>query len=69
MDTVYIDGNPFNVEHSLRPLSIPPAGGAIVDMSFRGDAGGLNPFVNHAFAYASVGAVGVFKVRLKFRFH
>ena len=61
MDTVYIDGNPFNVEHGLQTLSIPPAGGAIVDMYFP-DAGGLNPFVNHAFAYAQAGAVGVFKV-------
>lgn len=61
MDTVYIDGNPFNVEHGLQTVSIPPAGGAIVDMYFT-DPGGLNPFVNHAFAYASVGAVGVFKV-------
>jgi nitrite reductase (NO-forming) len=61
MDTVYIDGNPFNVEHGLQTLSIPPAGGAIIDMYFP-DASGLNPFVNHAFAYAQAGAVGVFKV-------
>jgi nitrite reductase (NO-forming) len=61
MDTAYIDGNPLNVEHGLQTLSIPPAGGAIVDMYFT-DPGGLNPFVNHAFAYAQAGAVGVFKV-------
>jgi len=61
MDTVFIDGNPSNVEHGLQTLSIPPSGGAIVDMYFP-DAGGKNPFVNHAFAYASIGAVGVFKV-------
>jgi nitrite reductase (NO-forming) len=61
MDTVYIDGNPLNVQHGLQTLNIPPSGGAIVDMYFT-DTGGLNPFVNHAFAYASVGAVGVFKV-------
>lgn len=61
MDTVYIDGDPFNVEHGLQTVNIPPSGGAIVDMYFP-DAGGLNPFVNHAFAYASIGAVGVFRV-------
>ena len=61
MDTVYIDGNPSNVEHGLQTLNIPPSGGAIVDMYFP-DAGGKNPFVNHAFAYASIGAVGIFKV-------
>jgi plastocyanin len=61
MDTVYIDGNPSNVEHGLQTLNIPPSGGAIVDMYFP-DAGGENPFVNHAFAYASIGAVGIFKV-------
>jgi nitrite reductase (NO-forming) len=61
MDTVYTDGNPINVEHGLQTVSIPPAGGVIVDMYFT-DPGGLNPFVNHAFAYASAGAVGVFKV-------
>ena len=61
MDTVYVDGNPSNVEHGLQTLNIPPSGGAIVDMYFP-DAGGENPFVNHAFAYASIGAVGIFKV-------
>jgi copper-containing nitrite reductase len=61
MDTVYIDGNPANVEHGQQTLNIPPSGGAIVDMYFP-DAGGENPFVNHAFAYASVGATGIFKV-------
>jgi nitrite reductase (NO-forming) len=61
MDTVYIDGNPSNVEHGLQTLNIPPSGGAIVDMYFP-DAGGENPFVNHAFAFASIGAVGIFKV-------
>ena len=61
MDTVYTDGDPFNVQHGLQTVSIPPSGGAIVDMYFT-DPGGLNPFVNHAFAYAQDGAVGVFYV-------
>lgn len=61
MDTVYTDGDPFNVQHGLQTVSIPPSGGAIVDMYFT-DPGGLNPFVNHAFAYAQDGAIGVFQV-------
>jgi copper-containing nitrite reductase len=61
MDTVYIDGNPANVLHGQQTVNIPPAGGAIIDMYFP-DAGGENPFVNHAFAYAQKGAIGVFSV-------
>jgi nitrite reductase (NO-forming) len=61
MDTVYVDGNPANVEHGLQTLNIPPSGGAIVEMYFR-DPGGKNPFVTHDFADASKGAVGVFVV-------
>ena len=61
MDTVYMDGNPANALHGLQTVNIPPSGGAIVDMYFP-DAGGENPFVNHAFAYAQKGAVGVFQV-------
>ncbi len=61
LDTVYIEGNPANVQHGLQTLSIPPSGGAIVDLFFT-DPGGKNPFVNHAFAYASIGAVGAFAV-------
>jgi copper-containing nitrite reductase len=62
MDTVYIDGNPVNVEHGLQTLNIPPSGGAIVDMYFR-DPGGKNPFVTHDFADASIGATGLFAVQ------
>jgi nitrite reductase (NO-forming) len=61
MDTVYIDGNPSNVERGLQTVSIPPSGGAIIDMYFP-DAGGENPFVNHAFADAQKGATGLFQV-------
>jgi copper-containing nitrite reductase len=61
MDTVYIDGNPANVMHGLQTVSLAPSSGAIVDMYFR-DPGGENPFVTHAFAYASKGALGIFQV-------
>jgi copper-containing nitrite reductase len=61
MDTVYVDGNPANVMHGMQTVSLAPSSGAIVDMYFR-DPGGKNPFVTHAFAYASKGAVGIFQV-------
>src|SRR5271157_1991304 len=61
MDTVYIDGNPANVMHGLQTVNLAPSSGAIVDMYFR-DPGGENPFVTHAFAYASKGALGIFQV-------
>jgi copper-containing nitrite reductase len=61
MDTVYVDGNPDNALYGLQTLSIPPSGGAIVDMYFK-DPGGKNPFVSHAFAYMQMGAMGVFQV-------
>lgn len=60
LDTAYIDGNPANVQHGLQTVDLPPSGGAIVDMFFPNL--GKNPFVTHAFAYASKGAVGVFQV-------
>jgi nitrite reductase (NO-forming) len=62
MDTVYIDGNPSNLQRGLQTLNIPPSGGVIVDMYFR-DPGGKNAFVSHDFADASKGAVGVFVVQ------
>ena len=61
MDRVYVDGDPANVLYGLQTLSIPPSGGAIVDMYFK-DPGGKNPFVSHAFAYMQMGAMGVFQV-------
>ena len=61
MDTVYIDGNPVNVQRGLQTVSLAPSSGAIVDMYFR-DPGGKNPFVTHSFAYASKGALGIFQV-------
>ena len=61
MDTVYVDGNPSNALYGLQTVNVPPSDGVIVDMYFT-DPGGKNPFVNHAFAYAQKGAVGVFQV-------
>jgi copper-containing nitrite reductase len=61
MDTVYVDGNPTNALYGMQTVSIPPSGGAIVDMYFK-DPGGKNPFVSHAFAYMQKGAMGLFQV-------
>lgn len=61
MDTVYVDGNPANALYGVQTVSIPPSGGAIVDMYFK-DPGGKNPFVSHAFAYMQKGAMGLFQV-------
>lgn len=61
MDTVYADGNPANPQYGLQTVNLAPSSGAIVDMYFR-DPGGKNPFVTHAFAWASKGAIGVFQV-------
>jgi nitrite reductase (NO-forming) len=62
MNIAYIDGDPSNALYGLQTLSIPPSGGAIVDMYFK-DAGGKNPFVSHAFAYMQKGAMGLFQVQ------
>ena len=62
MNTAYVDGDPSNALYGLQTLSIPPSGGAIVDMYFK-DAGGENPFVSHAFAYMQKGAMGLFQVQ------
>ena len=61
MDTAYVDGDPANALYGVQTLSIPPSGGAIVDMYFK-DPGGENPFVSHAFAYMQKGAMGLFQV-------
>jgi nitrite reductase (NO-forming) len=61
MNTAYVDGDPANVLHGVQTLSIPPSGGAIVDMYFK-DPGGENPFVNHSFADMQKGAMGIFQV-------
>ncbi len=59
-DRVYVDGNPRNLLQGLQTIDLPPSGGAIVEFTF--DEPGNNPFVTHAFAYASRGAVGLFNV-------
>lgn len=59
-DRVYYDGNPKNIQYGLQTANVPPSGAVIADFNFA--MPGLNPFVTHAFADASRGAVGVFNV-------
>ncbi|MHB8731147.1 MAG: multicopper oxidase domain-containing protein [bacterium] len=59
-DKVYVDGNPANVLRGVQTYTIPPGGGAAFELTI--DQPGLYPFVTHAFAYTSRGAVGVIKV-------
>jgi plastocyanin len=59
-DAAYIDGNRANVLKGLQTIDVPPSGGAIMEFTF--DEPGNNPFVTHAFAHASRGAVGIFNV-------
>jgi nitrite reductase (NO-forming) len=57
-DRVYADGfgTPFS---GMQTWSIPVGGGAIFDLKLAEP--GLYPFVTHAFADATKGAVGIFK--------
>lgn len=59
-DRAWIDGNPRNLQVGIQTVSVPPSGGVIVDFTFA--QAGQNPFVTHAFADASKGAVGLFNV-------
>jgi nitrite reductase (NO-forming) len=59
-DRVWIDGNPRNLQVGVQTVNVPPSGGVIVDFTFA--QAGQNPFVTHAFADASKGAVGLFNV-------
>jgi nitrite reductase (NO-forming) len=56
----YADGNPANVIYGDQTYNIPPGGAAMFELQIP-DAG-LYPFVTHAFAYTSRGAVGLIKI-------
>ncbi len=59
-DEVHPDGNPANTLYGLQTYAIAPSAGAMFELRIP-DAG-LYPFVTHAFAYTSLGALGVIKV-------
>ncbi|GHO91947.1 hypothetical protein KSF_019950 [Reticulibacter mediterranei] len=57
---VYVDGNPANHMVGNQTVTVPPGGGAVVELTI--PEVGSYPFVTHSFANASKGAVGVIKV-------
>ncbi|HEY7984738.1 MAG TPA: multicopper oxidase domain-containing protein, partial [Ktedonobacterales bacterium] len=57
---VYVDGNPANHTVGQQTVTIPPGGGAVVELTIP-DAGAY-PFLTHSFASADMGAIGVLKV-------
>jgi len=57
---VYPDGNPANKLIGVQTYNIPPGGAAMFELTMP-DAG-TYPFVTHAFADASKGAIGVIQV-------
>jgi nitrite reductase (NO-forming) len=56
----YPDGNPANHLVGDQTITIPPGGGAIVELTI--PQAGLYPFVTHSFASVGKGALGLIKV-------
>jgi nitrite reductase (NO-forming) len=59
-DTVYVDGNPFNLMKGLQTVMLPASGGAVVEFTVTKE--GSYPIVTHQFNHATKGAVGTLKV-------
>ncbi len=59
-DAVFPDGDPHTVLHGLQTQQIPPGSGAVLETRFNEE--GRYAFVTHAFADASLGAVGLITV-------
>ncbi len=57
---VYVDGNPANHLVGDQTVTVPPGGGAVVELTM--PQAGLYPFVTHSFSAASIGATGVIQV-------
>ncbi|HEY7342700.1 MAG TPA: multicopper oxidase domain-containing protein [Ktedonobacterales bacterium] len=57
----YVDGNPANHMVGNQTVTIPPGGGAVVELTI--PEAGLYPFVTHSFANASAGALGVIEIK------
>lgn len=57
----YIDDNPANHMVGNQTVTIPPGGGAVVELTI--PQAGLYPFVTHSFANANVGALGVIDIQ------
>ncbi|MEW9050049.1 MAG: multicopper oxidase domain-containing protein [Neobacillus sp.] len=59
-DTVYIDGNPYNLMKGLQTVMLPASGGAVVEFTVTKE--GSYPIVTHQFNHATKGAVAIIKV-------
>lgn len=59
-DAVYESGNPANAVRGVQTWTIPPAGGAIFELTFPEE--GSYPIVTHSLSDALSGAIGVIKV-------
>lgn len=59
-ESVYESGNPANAMHGVQTWTIPPAGGAIFELTFPEE--GTYPIVTHSLTDALRGAIGVIKV-------
>lgn len=57
---VYIDGNPANHLVGDQTVTIPPGGGAVMELTI--PQAGLYPFLTHSFSGADMGALGVLKI-------
>ena len=60
LDKVYPDGNPVNVLSGMETYTIPPGGGAMVELTIPNE--GWYPVVSHSIADASKGAMAMIKV-------
>ncbi|MDF2923613.1 MAG: nitrite reductase [Paenibacillaceae bacterium] len=60
MDTVYLDGNPRNVQYGMQTVLLPASGGAVVEVTVTEE--GDYPIVTHQFNHASKGAVATLRV-------
>lgn len=60
LETVYIDGDPRNVQYGLQTVAVPASGGVIVEFTVREP--GTYPFVTHQFDHVTKGASGIIEV-------
>lgn len=58
---VYADGNPANRTVGQQTVTIPPGGGAVVELTI--PEAGTYPLLTHSFMSASMGAIGTLKVQ------
>lgn len=57
----YMDGNPANHMACNQTVTIPPGGGAVVELTV--PQAGRYPFVTHSFTNAIAGALGLIEIQ------